>query len=174
MTEYKLNLGHLYGDLMNTYGDYGNYLALKYYAEQIGVKINYKLISLHDPFKADDYDILLFGGGQDYEEEVVAKDLPQKSGEIKKYIENNGSLLAVCAGFQLLGSTIQFADGKTIEGIGVMPHKTVNLNSPKLTDRMRGKRLIGNIVIKNNENGETYHGFENHQGRTFLGKGEKH
>ncbi|MFT8469710.1 type 1 glutamine amidotransferase [Oenococcus sp.] len=173
MTAYKLRIAHLYGDLMNTYGDYGNVIALTYYAKQIGVTVDYHLVSLHDAFKAADYDFVLFGGGQDYEESVTAKDLPGKSAEIKAYIEQGGSLLAVCGGFQLLGRTMEFADGKVIDGIGVMSHHTVNLNSPELKDGMRGKRLIGNIEIKNNENGETYHGFENHQGRTFLGEGEK-
>ncbi len=173
MADYQLRIAHLYGDLMNTYGDYGNVIAIKYYAKQIQVEVDYHLISLGDSFKADDYDFVLFGGGQDYEESVTAKDLPDKSGEIKKYIENNGSLLAVCGGFQLLGTTMEFASGKTINGIGAMSHHTVNLNSSELLDSMRGKRLIGNIQIKNNENGETYHGFENHQGRTFLGEKEK-
>ncbi|MFT8324485.1 type 1 glutamine amidotransferase [Oenococcus sicerae] len=173
MADYELRIAHLYGDLMNTYGDYGNVIALKYYAEQIGVKVSYALVSLGDVFQANAYDFVLFGGGQDYEESVTAKDLPNKADQLKAYIENDGSLLAVCGGFQLLGRTMEFADGSIIQGIAVMTHHTVNLNSTELRDGMRGKRLIGNIQIKNNQTGENYHGFENHQGRTFLGPGEQ-
>ncbi len=173
MNGFYLNFAHLYGDLMNTYGDYGNFLALRYYAKQINVKIIYHLISLNDSFKANDYNILLLGGGQDYEEEVVAKDFVKKEPEVRKYIKNGGVMLAICGGFQLLGNDIEFADGKIIRGIGILPHKTLNLNSKKISNKLKGKRLIGNIIIKNNIYNEIYHGFENHQGRTFLGKNEE-
>ncbi|MBS9338560.1 glutamine amidotransferase [Fructobacillus sp. M2-14] len=172
MTEYKLNLAHLYGDLMNTYGDYGNIIALRYYAKQIGVEIDDQLISLNDSFDPDAFDFVLFGGGQDYEETIVAKDLVGKKDGLKKYIENDGPLLAVCGGFQLLGHYMEMADGERVDGIGIMDHYTTNMTNDEVHAE-KGKRLTGDIVIKNNETGETYHGFENHQGRTFLGKGEK-
>ena len=34
---YQLNIAHLYGNLMNTYGDNGNLLMLKYVAEKLEV-----------------------------------------------------------------------------------------------------------------------------------------
>ncbi|MCE2141542.1 glutamine amidotransferase, partial [Streptococcus thermophilus] len=34
--KYALNVAHLYGDLMNTYGDNGNILMLKYVGEKLG------------------------------------------------------------------------------------------------------------------------------------------
>ena len=40
MATYDISVAHLYGDLMNTYGDYGNIIALKYYATKIGVTMN--------------------------------------------------------------------------------------------------------------------------------------
>ncbi|MDU6947106.1 MAG: glutamine amidotransferase, partial [Streptococcus parasanguinis] len=33
---YSLRIAHLYGNLMNTYGDNGNILMLKYVAEKLG------------------------------------------------------------------------------------------------------------------------------------------
>lgn len=172
MSDYQLNVAHLYGNLMNTYGDYGNIIALTYYAKQIGVAVDYQLVSLGDTFDAQAFDFVLFGGGQDYEETIVAEDLPAKATQIKQYIENDGPLLAVCGGFQLLGHYMVMADGTRVDGIGVMDHYTTNMYDDKLTV-LSGKRLTGNIVIENNGTGEKYHGFENHQGRTFLGKGER-
>ncbi|CAH1853437.1 type 1 glutamine amidotransferase [Convivina intestini] len=172
MADYTLNIAHLYGDLMNTYGDYGNIIALKYYAKQIGVQINVELVSLNDDFDGHNYDFVLFGGGQDYEETIVAHDLKNKAGQIKDYIENDGPLLAVCGGFQLLGHYMEMADGSKVDGIGVMDHYTTNMTADEV-QTLKGQRLTGDITIKNDETGETYHGFENHQGRTFLGKGER-
>ena len=34
-----------------------------------------KNISIGDEFNMDDYDIVFFGGGQDYEQSIVSKDL---------------------------------------------------------------------------------------------------
>ncbi|MFQ6810434.1 MAG: glutamine amidotransferase, partial [Streptococcus sp.] len=56
------------------------------------------------------------------------------------------------------------ASGKRIEGLGIMGHYTLN---------QVNNRYIGDIKIHNEEFNETYYGFENHQGRTFLAEDEK-
>jgi lipid II isoglutaminyl synthase (glutamine-hydrolysing) len=162
--KYTLNIAHLYGDLMNTYGDLGNILVLKYYGKQMGINIESKVISLNDSFNADDYDIAVFGGGQDFEQSIVSKDFLTKKAEIKKFIESNGCLLAICGGYQLLGEYYIDAKGDKIPGIGVLNH---------YTKQQHNNRFIGDIIIKNKETGETYHGFENHQGITFTGNDER-
>lgn len=162
--KYVLHTAHLYGDLMNTYGDYGNIVAMRFYASQIGVDVDVELISLGDEFDDKKYDFVLFGGGQDYEEQIVAEDLKFKADAIKRYIESDGPLLGVCGGFQLLGHYFLMADGTRVEGISVMDHYTLN---------QQHSRFIGNVLIKDEVNGNEYRGFENHQGRTFLGEGER-
>src|SRR5574341_770660 len=78
---YNLRVAHLYGDLMNTYGDNGNILMLKYVGEKLGVKMTFDIVSLGDSFKADAYDMAFFGGGQDYEQVIVSQDLPNQAVE---------------------------------------------------------------------------------------------
>ena len=75
-----------------------------------------------------------------------------------------GVVLAICGGFQLLGQYYIEASGKRIEGLGIMGHYTLN---------QVNNRYIGDIKIHNEEFNETYYGFENHQGRTFLAEDEK-
>lgn len=164
MAEYKINAAHLYGDLMNTYGDFGNIVALRYYAQKIGVAVDQYIVSLEDNFDAKDYDFVLFGGGQDYEQMIVAEDLPKKATALKAYIEDDGPFLGVCGGFQLIGQYFILADGTKVNGIGALSHYT--LNQPN-------GRFIGNVTIEDEVNGLEYHGFENHQGRTFLGDDER-
>lgn len=170
--QYKLSFAHLYGDLMNTYGDWGNILALSYYAHKIGVDVETNLISLNDKFEPAFYDFALFGGGQDYEQMVVSKDLPSKKEGLAAFIEDEKPLLAICGGYQLLGKYMDLADGRRIDGIGILDHYTLNLNDPKSTAN-KNKRLTGNVKIKNQETGDEYIGFENHQGRTFLSETER-
>ncbi|MCF6515756.1 glutamine amidotransferase [Lactobacillus sp. S2-2] len=160
----SLKIAHLYGDLMNTYGDIGNIIALKYYGKQIGVEVTSEIVSLEENFKAEDYDIAVFGGGQDFEQSVVAKDLTNKKNEITKFIENNGNMIAICGGYQMLGHYYIDADGNKLPGIGALDHHT---------EQQDNHRFIGNVLIKNEETGQEYKGFENHQGITFTGKDER-
>ena len=84
MAKYRLHLAHIYGDLLNTYSDVGNIIALQYYAKQMDTDINVKVISIDNDFNPQDFDLALFGGGQDYEQLVVSKDLPNKKAGIDK------------------------------------------------------------------------------------------
>ena len=161
---YRLHIAHLYGDLMNTYGDNGNVLMLKYVAEKLGASVQVDIVSLTDSFDKDFYDIVFFGGGQDYEQSIIAQDWASKKDSLADFIEQEGVVLSICGGYQLLGQYYIEASGRRIEGLGILGHYTLNqVNS----------RYIGDIKIHNDEFDETYYGFENHQGRTFLAANQK-
>ena len=158
----ELNICHLYPDLLNVYGDMGNILILKYRAEARGINVNIINVSLNDKFNKDDYDIVFFGGGQDYEQSIVSDDLKAlKRDSIKDYIEEEKVLLAICGGYQLLGNYYTTPDGEKLEGLKILDIYT----------EAGDTRFIGNTVIFNEYLNQTYVGFENHSGRTFLGEG---
>ena len=160
----KLRICHLYGNLMNTYGDNGNLLMLQHRAKKLGYEVETTLISLEEDFNPDDFDIVMFGGGQDYEQTVVAKDLQNKKDALIQYIEDDGVVVAICGGFQLLGRYYVNASGERLNGISAID---------VCTNGQFPSRLIGDIEIFNEEFGETYLGYENHIGRTYLGKNMK-
>ncbi|MDK6729420.1 adenosylcobyric acid synthase, partial [Aerococcus urinae] len=89
---------HLYGNLMNTYGDNGNLLMLQYLAKEKGETVETDLVSLNDPFDPEAYDLVFFGGGQDYEQSLVAKDIQKKKAPLTQYIESGGVVVAICGG----------------------------------------------------------------------------
>ena len=160
----KLRICNLYGNLMNTYGDNGNLLMLQHRAKKLGYEVETTLISLEEDFNAEDFDIVMFGGGQDYEQTVVAKDLQNKKDALIQYIEDNGVVVAICGGFQLLGRYYVNASGERLNGISAID---------VCTNGQFPSRLIGDVEIVNEEFGETYLGYENHIGRTYLGKNMK-
>ena len=41
---YDLNVAHLYGNLLNTYGDNGNVLMIKYVGEKLGAKMTFDIV----------------------------------------------------------------------------------------------------------------------------------
>lgn len=155
----ELNICHLYPDLLNVYGDIGNILILKNRAEKRGIKVNLINISVGDSFNENDYDIVFFGGGQDYEQSIVSKDiLDTKKVNIINYIESSKVFLCICGGYQLLGKTYTTYTGEKLQGLGVLDIYTEGCE----------KRFIGNCIIYNEEFNETYVGFENHSGKTFT------
>ena len=149
---------------MNTYGDNGNLLMLQHRAKKLGYEVETTLISLEEDFNPEEFDIVMFGGGQDYEQTVVAKDLQNKKDTLIEYIEDDGVVVAICGGFQLLGRYYVNASGERLNGISAID---------VCTNGQFPNRLIGDVEIFNDEFGETYLGYENHIGRTYLGKNMK-
>lgn len=156
----ELNICHLYPDLLNVYGDMGNILVLKHRAEERGIKVNIFNVSIGEVFQGDNYDIVFFGGGQDYEQSIVSNDLIENKKEaIKEYIEAGKVFLSICGGYQLLGKYYTTAEGEKLQGLGILDIYT----------EAGDKRFIGNTIIYNEDFNETYVGFENHSGRTYIG-----
>lgn len=164
MTQFEIRACHLYGNLLNTYGDNGNMLILAHEAKKMGVTFTSEIVSIYEDLQADQYDFLFFGGGQDYEQVIVSKDLQTKKTALTDYIENDGVMLAICGGYQMLGHYYIGADGEKILGISALDHYTLS---------QEDNRFIGDVEIFNEAFNETYYGFENHNGKTYLGKGEK-
>ncbi|WOO86736.1 glutamine amidotransferase [Mollicutes bacterium LVI A0039] len=155
----QINICHLYPDLLNVYGDVGNILILKDRLLKRGIEVNVLNVSTNEPFNAEEYDIVLLGGGQDNEQTIVSDDLFKKRVELQKYIEDEKVLLAICGGYQLLGEYYIGANGERIEGLDLIDIVTESGND----------RFIGNTISKEAITGDYIVGFENHSGRTILG-----
>lgn len=158
---------YLYPDLMNMYGDRGNVvtLARRCRARRIEVAVDY--LTVGDRLDPRTYDLFFFGGGQDQEQILVARDLQRhKGGPLREAVENGAALLSICGGYQLLGYYFRPFEGPEIPGIGLFDAWTVASR----------RRKIGNVVVR--PSGEVglgtsapVVGFENHSGNTCLGKG---
>lgn len=156
----SLVIGHLYGKLMNTYGDDGNIIALKKRCEWRGIKVEVKEIGIKDKIKKGECDLYFFGGGQDQSQQDVSTDLLTSSKkELILEIERGVPLLAICGGYQLLGKYYKPQIGPKMAGLGIFPIYTIGSDF----------RMIGNLAIDTEEFGKLV-GFENHSGKTFLEK----
>lgn len=160
-----LTIGWLYPELMNIYGDRGNIITLKKRCEWR--KIKAEVMELNVGFsieKLKKCDILVMGGAQDQQQNIVNKDLQRIKKELAKMIDNGTPGLYVCGGFQFLGKYYKDSDGTIINGLGIFDLYTENPGKDSL-------RLIGNLIIKPSINlgTNTIVGFENHGGRTHIG-----
>ena len=94
----KLTIAPLYGHLLNTYGDIGNILVLDYYAKKMDVELTSEIVSLDQRFEESKFDLAFFGGGQDYEQMIVSKDIQNKKEALISFIASEGPMLAICGG----------------------------------------------------------------------------
>lgn len=163
---------------MSTYGDRGNIIVLKKRCEWRGIET--EVLRLDLGFKIEDLrkcDLLFMGGAQDRQQKIVSSDLtPKKIKALKEMIDDEIPGLYICGAYQFLGNYYKEADGTKIPGLNIFDLYTENpgINKP---------RLIGNIVTKiqgspirlaslaqGKIETSILVGFENHGGRTYLGK----
>lgn len=160
----ELRLLALYPDQMNIYADRGNVLFLQHRCEWRGIGFSYAAAGIGEEFDPEAHDLIYIGGGQDRDQRMVAADLvATKRDAIEAAIAGGVAGLAVCGGYQLLGSSYELGEER-IEGLGVAALHTV---------REPGPRLIGNVSIEVDVGSgpRVLAGFENHGGRTYVDSG---
>lgn len=156
----KIKILHLYPDLLNLYGDKGNIACLEKRLSWRGIDAEVISYTCDDTaFDLSDIDIVFIGGGSDREQKIVCHRLLEHKKQLQDYVEDNGVLVAVCGGYQLLGKYYKLED-ETIDGLEILDI---------YTEQGKG-RLIGNIVLESDFVSQKIVGFENHGGRTYIGK----
>ena len=132
----EINIAYLYPDVLNMYGDKGNITTLKYRLEKRGFDVNIRQYFKNEIIDFENTDIVYLGGGSDKcYEEVYCYLEPQKQN-FEDYIENDGCVLAICTGYQVLGTNCEI-DDKKLTGLGIL-----NIETKKL------KKIIGDIVME--------------------------
>jgi lipid II isoglutaminyl synthase (glutamine-hydrolysing) len=160
MSESMLRIVWIYPDLLSTYGDRGNMLILASRAARRGIGVEtFEVRS--DQTMPSSADIYLIGGGEDGPQALAAQRLIADGG-LHRAVNQGAAVLAVCAGYQLFGTSF-FAKGAKCAGLGLL-----DLSSDRGETRAVGE-LRGDIDPRLGLPPLT--GFENHGGRTHLGPG---
>lgn len=155
----SIHILHLFPDLLNLYGDRGNIACMTRRLQWRGYEANVSTFTCEDTkFDLSDVDIVFIGGGSDREQKIVCNRLLEHKDALHEFVEEGGSLVAVCGGYQLLGKYYKLED-ETIPGLEILDI---------YTEQGRG-RLIGNVVLENDAIPQKIVGFENHGGRTYIG-----
>jgi lipid II isoglutaminyl synthase (glutamine-hydrolysing) len=158
-----LRLLTLYPDQMNIYADRGNILFWQRRCEWRGIGFEHASAGPGESVDPAAHDLIYIGGGQDRDQQLVAADMVETKREgLAAAVGDGAVLLAVCGGYQLLGHSYQLGEER-IGGLGLADLETV---------REEGPRLIGNVAIEVDlgTGPRVLAGFENHGGRTYLGK----
>ncbi len=155
----ELRIAHLYARFLNIYGDRGNIIALTQRAKWRNIDVTVSPIGLDQEADPEYFDLYFIGGGQDKQQQIIAQDLVKRAKHLKSAVENGAAFLTICGGYQLLGHYYKPHEGEELRGISLLDAHTVAGN----------RRMIGNVLIKRSDD-STLVGFENHSGKTYLGK----
>ncbi len=163
-----VRVGLVYPELLGTYGDRGNAVVLVQRCAWRGIAAELVEVEAGAPIP-DSLDVYLFGGGEDDPQLMAADGMRASRSAIERAQSGGAVVLAVCAGFQLIGHRYETADGVVLDGIGLVDMAT----------RPGPDRLIGEVVVEPSTSPHwgpagpppMLTGFENHGGRTTLGPG---
>lgn len=146
---------------MGTYGDRGNAVVLQRRLAWRGMPAEVVVVAAGEPVPAS-LDLYVLGGAEDVPQTLAAAGLLASAAAIGRALDGGAAMLAVCAGFQLLGATYVRADGAVVGGLGLVEAATV----------AGPRRRIGEVVVDTSrpELG-LLTGFENHAGLTTLAEG---
>ncbi|MGD0691776.1 MAG: glutamine amidotransferase [Acidimicrobiales bacterium] len=146
----------LYPDLLGTYGDGGNGLAIAERARRRGLDVDLVNVTLND--EVPDAALYLLGGGEDGPQRLAADLL--RTSSFASRVRDGANVLAVCAGLQILGTTFCVEGDDEYEGLGLVDVVT-----------SRGeRRSVGELATRVGD--QLLVGFENHGGRTVLNGAE--
>lgn len=159
----KLVIAHLFPDLLNLYGDGGNVRVLEQRLRWRGIPVEVKRIHHGESVDLSQVDLVVMGGGPDREQKLASTELMNMRDDLRAYVESDGVLLAICGGYQILGSEWLWGD-EIVEGLGIVDLSTRRPGTS-------ADRLIDNIVLSSPLATHPVVGYENHAGRTYLGAG---
>jgi CobQ-like glutamine amidotransferase family enzyme len=159
-----LRVAVLFPELLGTYGDGGNGLVLARRAQWRGVDV--ELLQAVSDSPVPEADIYCLGGGEDGPQVRAARTLID-DGTLAHQVAGGAVVLAVCAGFQVVGRSFPGATGEAHEGVGLLDVETV---------KGAGPRAVGEVVaeplgLAGMPDLPAFTGFENHGGVTALGQG---
>ena len=118
MSHQTVRICHLYPDLLNLYGDRGNMICLQQRLAWRGIPVEVQEVPVGAKADLTQCDLVFIGGGQDFEQEVLLPDLQSgKDRELKAAIEDGKTILAICGGYQMLGSYYETWDGVRPDGL---------------------------------------------------------
>ena len=89
----KINIAHLFPDILNLYGENGNIKALKYALEQNGITVNITNVTLEDNLELLKYDFVYIGSGRKKNLDQARNKLLEYKNDFLNYIKKEKIML---------------------------------------------------------------------------------
>lgn len=130
---------HLYYDLMNLYGEYGNVVVLAKHLKDQGEEVSIDKKSLGDSIDFSEYAFIYCGSGSEKNQMVALNDLLKRKDNLDLAIKKGSIVLFTGNAMELLGKSIN--DQKALDFVPI-------------TTSLSDKRYTGDVIVKNDKIGE--------------------
>lgn len=124
---------HLYHDIMNLYGDYGNVKAVERILEKSGEDVTVERVSIGGSAELSDYDFIYIGSGTERNQKHVMEDFKRYSEQLSEAVKNGRVILMTGNSFEMLGSSVTDAGGKSYSALGLYGFETAEQNKTRNT-----------------------------------------
>jgi lipid II isoglutaminyl synthase (glutamine-hydrolysing) len=136
VTPGTLTVAVVYPDLLGTYGDGGNGMVLARRAAWRGLSV--EMVEAPSGRPLPEADVYCLGGGEDGPQVRAAESL-REDGRLRRAVDGGAVVLAVCAGYQIVGATYPGADGRVRPGVGLLD---------VATEKGTGRRAVGEVLAE--------------------------
>lgn len=111
---------HLYPRELGINGDVGNVMALQQRAQWRGAEL--RVIDHEVGAELPEHvDLVHIGSGPASGQDLVLEDVARIAPRLREWADDGVPFLAIAAGWQVLGQSLTFPDGRTVAGAGVFP-----------------------------------------------------
>lgn len=138
---------HLFADLCNLYGDYGNVCALKRALENKGQNVEIEYQSIDDAIDISGADFVFIGSATERNLKVALEYLQGYKDNIKTALDNGTVILATGNSFEIFGQSVTDCDGVKHEGLSFFPYETIEGKERIVTDSLCDTSLCGGDII---------------------------
>lgn len=138
---------HLFADLCNLYGDYGNVCALKRALENKGQNVEVEYQSIDDEIDVSGADLVFIGSATERNQKVALEYLQGYKDNIKAALDNGTVILATGNSFEMFGQSVTDCDGVKYEGLSFFSYETVEGKERIVTDSLCTTSLCGGDII---------------------------
>ena len=138
----EIKILHLYYDIMNLYGEYGNIKILEQHLKDQGFEVIVDKKSIGDKKDFKQYDFVYMGCGTERNQEVILQDILSEKEDFIDIIEDGKVVLLTGNSFEILGKSI---DGKL--ALGLFEFETEHSQKRETPDVICTSEILNNKVV---------------------------
>lgn len=151
----EIKILHLYYDIMNLYGEYGNIKILEQHLKDQGFEVTVDKKTIGEIKDFREYDFIYMGCGTERNQQVILQDILKEKAELQSVMESGKVILLTGNSYEILGKSI---DGKpALEFFGFETEHKEKRETPDVicTSDILKNKVVGFIntmsMIKNND-----------------------
>ena len=138
----EIKLLHLYYDIMNLYGEYGNIKILEEHLKDQGYTVMVDKKTLGEEKNLEEYDFIYMGCGTERNQMWIMQDFKKEKEKLSKLIEQEKNIMLTGNSYEILGKKLNREDA-----LGIFNFEAKNTQKRTTEDVICTSNLLKNKVV---------------------------